>query len=160
MVVVLPAPFGPRNPVILPGVTVKDRSSTAACRRKRLVNPMTSIMPVTMRPEGPLAHRSWDRYMTPDSVARVGNVREQPRLPLLSRIPGWAWVSLDIVVALLLAAGFLGLIHSRNPAPPGLLDFTGALATSLPLAVRRLSPRAVFVVVLIGGLWMREFLIP
>lgn len=98
--------------------------------------------------------------MTPDSVARVGNVREQPRLPLLSRIPGWAWVSLDIVVALLLAAGFLGLIHSRNPAPPGLLDFTGALATSLPLAVRRLWPRAVFVVVLIGGLWMREFLIP
>ncbi|MCF6473184.1 sensor histidine kinase [Nonomuraea sp. MG754425] len=87
-------------------------------------------------------------------------MRDQPRLPLLSRLPGWAWVSLDTVVALLLAAGFLGLIHTRNPAPPGVLDFTVALAASLPLAVRRLWPRAVFVVVLIGGLGMREFLIP
>ncbi|MGV9776136.1 sensor histidine kinase [Streptosporangium sp. NPDC003464] len=85
---------------------------------------------------------------------------DQPRLPLLSRIPDWAWVSLDTVVALLLAAGFLGLITSRNPAPPDVLDHTVALATSLPLAVRRLWPRAVFVVVLAGGLGMREFLIP
>ena len=29
MVVVLPAPFGPRKPVILPGSTLNDRSSTA-----------------------------------------------------------------------------------------------------------------------------------
>ncbi|MGW5266332.1 sensor histidine kinase [Microbispora sp. NPDC004025] len=87
-------------------------------------------------------------------------MRDQPRPPLLSRIPDWAWVSLDTVVALLLAAGFLGLIASRNPAPPDALDYMVALATSLPLAVRRLWPRAVFVVVLAGGLGMREFLIP
>ncbi|MEV4569456.1 sensor histidine kinase [Nonomuraea sp. NPDC049419] len=87
-------------------------------------------------------------------------MRDQPRLPLLSRIPDLVWVSVDTVVALLLAAGFLGLIHWRNPAPPGLLDFAVALATSLPLAVRRLWPRAVFAVVLAGGLGMQEFLIP
>jgi len=35
-VVVLPAPFGPRNPVTRPGCTVNDRSSTACTGPKFL----------------------------------------------------------------------------------------------------------------------------
>jgi hypothetical protein len=37
MVVVLPAPFGPRKPVTWPGRTVKVRSSTAVTGPDRLV---------------------------------------------------------------------------------------------------------------------------
>src|SRR4051812_16631311 len=44
-VVVLPAPFGPRNPVTRPGSTVKDRSLTAARSPYRLVSPETTIRP-------------------------------------------------------------------------------------------------------------------
>src|SRR5215470_8657371 len=43
IVVDLPAPFGPRNPVTLPGSTVKLRSSTATLVPKRLVKLLTSI---------------------------------------------------------------------------------------------------------------------
>jgi hypothetical protein len=31
MVVDLPAPFGPRNPVTVPGATAKETESTAVC---------------------------------------------------------------------------------------------------------------------------------
>src|SRR5579859_7440913 len=44
MVVVLPAPFGPRNPVTRPGSMLKLRSSTAVLSPYRLVRPCTSIM--------------------------------------------------------------------------------------------------------------------
>jgi hypothetical protein len=37
-VVVLPAPLGPRNPVIVPGSNAKDRSSTASTWPKRYVS--------------------------------------------------------------------------------------------------------------------------
>ncbi|RBQ21026.1 sensor histidine kinase [Spongiactinospora rosea] len=87
-------------------------------------------------------------------------MREPIRPPLLSRIPGWAWVTVDTAVALLLTASFIGLVASRSVSAPGVLDYAGALATGLPVAVRRLWPRAVFVVVLVGGLGMREFLLP
>ncbi|WP_176993474.1 sensor histidine kinase [Nonomuraea jiangxiensis] len=87
-------------------------------------------------------------------------MREQIRPPLLSRIPTWTWVTIDTVVAVVLAASFVGLATSRNDTPPDVIDYAAALATSLPVAVRRLWPRAVFVVVLIGGLGMREFLDP
>jgi hypothetical protein len=43
MVVDLPAPFGPRKPVILPGSTAKERSSTASVEPNRLVRLSTSI---------------------------------------------------------------------------------------------------------------------
>ena len=43
-VVVLPAPFGPRNPVTCPGRTVKLSPSTAVTGPNRLVSPQTSIM--------------------------------------------------------------------------------------------------------------------
>jgi hypothetical protein len=55
MVVVLPAPLGPRKPVTRPGVTVQVRSSTATARPKCLVNPRSSIMPpMVAREDGPL----------------------------------------------------------------------------------------------------------
>src|SRR4051794_34049699 len=42
-VVVLPAPFGPRNPVTAPSLTRNDRSSTAATSPKRFVSPTAAI---------------------------------------------------------------------------------------------------------------------
>jgi hypothetical protein len=53
MVVVLPAPFGPRNPVTLPGRQVKPTSLMPAAP-KRLVSPLISIMVITM-PAAPAA---------------------------------------------------------------------------------------------------------
>ena len=44
MVVVLPAPFGPRKPVTWPGNTSNDRSLTAVVWPYRLVSPRTSII--------------------------------------------------------------------------------------------------------------------
>src|SRR5205823_3222166 len=44
IVVDLPAPFGPRNPVTCPGRTVKLRSSTASLSPYRLVSPRASII--------------------------------------------------------------------------------------------------------------------
>ena len=44
IVVVLPAPFGPRKPVTLPGSMPNDRSSTAILAPYRFVRPRTSIM--------------------------------------------------------------------------------------------------------------------
>ena len=42
-VVVLPEPFGPRKPVIVPRCTSKLRSSTAVTAPKRFVNPRTEM---------------------------------------------------------------------------------------------------------------------
>ena len=54
MVVVLPAPFGPRNPVTLPGSTLKDRLSTASLSPYLFERPRTSIIYVSLRtPEIP-----------------------------------------------------------------------------------------------------------
>jgi hypothetical protein len=46
MVVDLPAPLGPRNPVTRPGWTAKLRPSTAVTGPKRLLSWSTSIMTV------------------------------------------------------------------------------------------------------------------
>jgi hypothetical protein len=40
----LPAPFGPRNPVAVPGSTVNDTSSTAVTCPYRLVNPCATVI--------------------------------------------------------------------------------------------------------------------
>ena len=50
MVVVLPAPFGPRKPVIFPGSTPNDRLSTASVSPYRLVRPRASIMSASLLP--------------------------------------------------------------------------------------------------------------
>src|SRR4051795_11424040 len=44
MVVVLPAPLGPRNPVTIPGSMVQVRSSTARVSPNTLVSPANSII--------------------------------------------------------------------------------------------------------------------
>src|ERR1700748_1348231 len=44
MVVVLPAPFGPRKPVTLPGTTSNDKLLTASFSPYRLLSPRTSII--------------------------------------------------------------------------------------------------------------------
>ncbi len=44
MVVDFPDPLGPRKPVTAPGLTWKERSSTAVFAPKRLVRPTASIM--------------------------------------------------------------------------------------------------------------------
>src|SRR5512146_1741529 len=44
IVVVLPAPFGPRKPVTFPGWTAKLSPSTAVTSPKRLVSPLTSML--------------------------------------------------------------------------------------------------------------------
>jgi hypothetical protein len=44
MVVLLPAPFGPRNPVTTPGRILKPRSLTAQAAPYRLVRPLTTII--------------------------------------------------------------------------------------------------------------------
>ena len=44
MVVVLPAPFGPRKPVTLPGATLNDRLLTAILSPYLLLSPRTSII--------------------------------------------------------------------------------------------------------------------
>jgi hypothetical protein len=47
-VVALPAPLGPRNPVIEPASTVKLSSFTAFTLPKVFVNPDTTIRPVSL----------------------------------------------------------------------------------------------------------------
>src|ERR1044072_6308960 len=50
MVVDFPAPFGPRKPVTMPGLTVKVRLFTAVFSPYRLVRPSSSIMRTTLGP--------------------------------------------------------------------------------------------------------------
>src|SRR5689334_12753630 len=51
MVVDLPAPFGPRNPVTRPGASWNVRSSTAVMVRYRLVSASTAMVLMTVPPE-------------------------------------------------------------------------------------------------------------
>src|SRR5436190_10721142 len=65
IVVVLPAPFGPRNPVIRPGSMVNDSWSTASLSPKRLVRPRASIIVDPPQARGP-------RARPPEQVCRYG----------------------------------------------------------------------------------------
>src|SRR6266542_4824581 len=73
-VVVLPAPFGPRNPVTEPGSTLKLRSSTAlTLPPKTLLRPETSIRPgssVTSQPLPLVALTTTSNYLTRGEVPR------------------------------------------------------------------------------------------
>src|ERR1700751_2794091 len=51
MVVDFPAPFGPRNPVMRPGASSKDRSLTAVTVRYRLVSASTAMVLMAVPPE-------------------------------------------------------------------------------------------------------------
>src|SRR5690348_13810083 len=58
IVVVLPAPFGPRNPTICPFSTSNEILSTATVRAYRLVRPSTLIIRVSQNCEFlPLRHK-------------------------------------------------------------------------------------------------------
>src|SRR4051794_28010000 len=57
MVVDLPAPLGPRNPVTRPGRAVKETSSTARRPPYVLVSAVTSIMGTTFAPSRGAPHR-------------------------------------------------------------------------------------------------------
>jgi hypothetical protein len=50
-VVVFPAPFGPRKPVIVPAFNANDRSVTAETSPKRLVNDSASTTAVIRVPD-------------------------------------------------------------------------------------------------------------
>src|SRR5438105_15571489 len=52
MVVDFPAPFGPRNPVMRPGASSKDRSLTAVTVPYRLVSASTAMVLMAVPPEG------------------------------------------------------------------------------------------------------------
>src|SRR3954454_13908535 len=52
MVVDFPAPFGPRNPVMRPGASSKDRSLTAVTVPYRLVSACTAMVLMAVPPEG------------------------------------------------------------------------------------------------------------
>src|SRR5437868_13969101 len=51
MVVDFPAPFGPRNPVMRPGASSKDRSLTAVTVPYRLVSASTAMVLMAVPPE-------------------------------------------------------------------------------------------------------------
>src|SRR5205823_10577800 len=59
MVVDFPAPFGPRNPVIRPGASSKDRSLTAVTVQYRLVSASTAMVLMAVPPE--LSGMRWTR---------------------------------------------------------------------------------------------------
>src|SRR6266508_3408869 len=69
MMVVFPAPFGPRSPSTSPGWTSKETSVIALVRPKRLLTPATSTPP---------------RSVTPTSGLVVGELRAHP-LSLVAR---------------------------------------------------------------------------
>src|SRR5699024_6299955 len=88
IVVDLPAPLGPRNPVTIPGSTAKVRSSTASVGPYRLVNPSTLIMGTMMhdpaagkQQDGPGKSRTTDRGRARARQSRAGEeARPQNRL--------------------------------------------------------------------------------
>src|SRR5450755_971089 len=87
-VVVLPAPFGPRNPVMLPSATSKLRSSTASTVPKRLVRPL-----IWMDVIWPLCA---DNVTGASALSQVhlSLVRESGRYRSLS-YGGWARITVD-----------------------------------------------------------------
>jgi len=70
MVVVLPAPFGPRNPVIRPDSTANDSWSTASLSPKRLVRPRASIIDESLLGAGPHARLSQPSLPAEGPLAR------------------------------------------------------------------------------------------
>src|SRR4051794_33504030 len=82
IVVVLPAPFGPRNPVTVPGSSVKDTSSTTVRAPYFLVNPLTVIIAKPPLATGPSGHgeNSVENPPVTASAARpdLGSPKERP----------------------------------------------------------------------------------
>src|SRR4051794_12020450 len=72
-VVVLPAPLGPRNPVIVPSSTRNVRASTATSSPKRLVSPLISMeaMPRACAPIGSWSSPAGRIRSLPDDRGRL-----------------------------------------------------------------------------------------
>ena len=71
IVVDLPAPFGPRKPVTLPGWTVNETLSTAVVIPYRLVRPWASIMAGVLRVDGCLRVQARARSTPGGTLARL-----------------------------------------------------------------------------------------
>ena len=84
-VVVLPAPLGPRNPVIVPGSRANDRSSTAVTVPKRLVNDSHTTTGATV-----ISVRSWATRLHLQTYPTVGIVRAVAGRRAPRRRPGRA----------------------------------------------------------------------
>ena len=155
-VVVLPAPLGPRKPVIRPGSTSKLRSSTATKEPKRLVSPRISIFaPVAVvvlmgylvvscpdpcsptwregqPPGGPGSPSRWTR----DDRERPGSPYDGPIMtPWLLLLLG---VVLTVGTALFVAAEF-SLVALDRPAVQRAVDAGEPGARSVLTSHRRLS---------------------
>src|ERR1700750_1386953 len=85
MVVVLPAPLGPRNPVTVPGSQRNVRSETTVRPPSRLVSPLVWIMPADSRLAGCAATGRGVRSPSPGAVAGTdfGRGSRPPRWPSL-----------------------------------------------------------------------------
>src|SRR2546430_10743243 len=72
MVVDFPAPFGPRNPVMRPGASSKDRSLTAVTVPYRLASASTAMVLMAVPPEEVVMVDAFD-------VTERGRARRRPR---------------------------------------------------------------------------------
>src|SRR3954470_24280614 len=84
MVVVLPAPLGPRKPTTSPGETRKLTSRTTSRPPKRRGSPEASIIPPSCR-HGPASRRS-GRLASgrlPSGIVQLGDTADQPVAHLL-----------------------------------------------------------------------------
>src|SRR5689334_15220249 len=75
MVVDFPAPFGPRNPVMRPGASSKDRSLTAVTVPYRLVSASTAMVLMAVPPEN-VVHVGWWTLPTLGGAAAPGAGRQ------------------------------------------------------------------------------------
>ena len=75
IVVVLPAPFGPRKPVTVPGSRVKDTSSTTVRSPYFLVSPLTVIMMASVVTGASGLDGRDNSVEVPDRVARRQRMR-------------------------------------------------------------------------------------
>src|SRR5690606_36617962 len=82
MVVDLPAPLGPRNPSTSPGLTSKDKLSTATCSPNRLVRLFIFIMTSSISPVTDTSQKGGQRlqeYMDwPGAGKDIQGMIEQP----------------------------------------------------------------------------------
>src|SRR4051794_14507787 len=111
MVVVLPAPLGPRNPVTVPGSQRNVTSETTVRPPSCLVSPLISIMPADSRPAGTAATVRGLRSPSPATVP-ASDFRRGSRPP--------RWPSLDPRAMARQATarvtdGLSGWLHSALP---------------------------------------------
>src|SRR5689334_18802786 len=104
IVVDFPAPLGPRNPVMTPGCTTKDRSSTATFSPYRLVTCRTSIIDHASCVRMPDQRLNTPRLLVMTCAAVLlgacgaGAMKAAPALPSPSALPRSASSHVVVVV--------------------------------------------------------------